>query len=67
MEQNVELMTTTEAESKAVMLCNVNLHVSEKKLIELLRSIKDGEISSIKIQNGLPVFYIIDLKDRRFV
>ncbi len=45
---------------------DVNLHASEKNLIELTRSIKDGEITTIKIQNGLPVFYIINLEQRRF-
>ena len=66
MDQNIEIANTTVADSKDAQLCNANVHVSEKKLIEIIRSIKNGEINSIKIQNGLPVFYMINLKDRKF-
>jgi len=66
MAQDIEVSATV-TDNKAAQLSNVNLHISEKRLIELIRSIKNGEINSIKIQNGLPVFYIINLKDRRFL
>jgi len=66
MAQDMEISASAVTENKAAQLSNVNLHISEKRLIELIRSIKNGEINSIKIQNGLPVFYIINLKDRRF-
>jgi hypothetical protein len=52
---------------EAPILCDVKLHISEKKLIELIRSLKNGEITSIKIQNGLPVYYIINLENRRLI
>jgi hypothetical protein len=47
--------------------CRVNLHEAERKLIELIRTLKDGEINCIKIQNGLPVFYVMSLEDRRLM
>lgn len=67
MDQNIEVAATVVTDNKAAQLCNTNLHISEKKLIELIRSIKNGEITSIKIQNGLPIFYIINLRDRKFL
>lgn len=67
MDQNIESDISVVSESKAAQLCNMNLHVSEQKLIELIRSIENGEITSIKIQNGLPIFYIINLRDRKFL
>ena len=67
MAQDIDVSASAVTDSKAAQLCSVGLHISEKKLIELIRSIKNGEINSIKIQNGLPVFYIINLKDRRFL
>lgn len=39
----------------------VELHPSEQKLIEAIRSISSGEIESIKIQNGLPVIFKLSL------
>jgi antitoxin (DNA-binding transcriptional repressor) of toxin-antitoxin stability system len=48
-------------------MMRVNLHQAERKLIELIRAMKNGEISCIKVQNGLPVFYIIDLKDKKLI
>lgn len=37
----------------------IKLHDSEQKLIKFIRAYNSGEISIIKIQNGLPVtFYI---------
>ena len=42
-------------------MCPVELHSSERKLIEAIRSINSGEIESIKIQNGLPVLFKISL------
>jgi hypothetical protein len=47
--------------------CKVNLHGAEKKLIELIRTLKEGEINCIKIQNGLPVFYVMNLENRRLM
>jgi len=68
MEQNIELTETKSLSGeKKTIYVNVNVHDSEKKLIDIMRSIENGEISTVKIQNGLPVFYIINLKDRRFV
>ena len=67
MAQDIDISASAVTDNKAAQLSDVNLHVSEKRLIELIRSIKNGEINSIKIQNGLPVFYIINLKDRRFL
>ena len=67
MAQDIDVSASAVTENKAAQLSNVSLHISEKKLIELIRSIKNGEINSIKIQNSLPVFYIINLKDRRFL
>ena len=62
-----ELNGCSEKSSSENAHCDVSLHISEKRLIELIRSIKEGEISSIKVQNGLPVFYIINLENRRLV
>ena len=68
MDQKVDLVAAADAiPGKEAPICNVNLHASEKRLIELIRSLKNGEINSIKIQNGLPVFYVINLKDRRLI
>lgn len=68
MDKKIELnASSVTANIKDVPHCNVRLHSSEKKLIELIRSIENGEINSIKIQNGLPVIYVINLMDRRFV
>jgi hypothetical protein len=67
MDRNIEVAAAAATDGKTAQPRNVNLHISEKKLIELVRSIKNGEITSVKIQNGLPVFYIIDLKERRFL
>lgn len=68
MDQAIEASVIVDASGREdISLCNVKLHVSEKKLLELIRSIQEGEISSIKIQNGLPVFYIINLKDKKFI
>jgi hypothetical protein len=44
----------------------VELHPSERKLIETIRSINAGEIESIKIQNGLPVIFKITLGEGKF-
>lgn len=67
MDQNIEGDISAVTGSKVAQLCSMNLHISEKKLIELIRSIENGEITSIKIQNGLPIFYIINLRDRKFL
>ena len=68
MDHKIELDAAADiAGGKDVVLCDVGLHASEKRLIEFIRSLKNGEINSIKIQNGLPVFYVINLKDRRFL
>lgn len=42
------------------------LHPSEQKLIEAIRAIKQGEIETVKIQNGLPVIFKITLGEGRF-
>ena len=44
----------------------MDLHPSEKKLIEAIRDMDDGEIEVLKIQNALPVIYKISLKTERF-
>ena len=67
MAQDIDVSVSAVMDNKAAQLSSMNLHISEKRLVELIRSIKNGEINSIKIQNGLPVFYIINLKDRRFL
>jgi hypothetical protein len=66
MAHDIEVSATV-TDNKAAQSNNFCLHISEKRLIDLIRSIKNGEINSIKIQNGLPVFYVINLKDRRFM
>jgi hypothetical protein len=38
---------------------DMELHPFEKRLIEILRSIDSGEVSSIKVQDGLPVIFQI--------
>lgn len=40
----------------------MELHPSEKRLIEVLRSIASGEVASIKIQDGLPVMFSLTQK-----
>jgi bisphosphoglycerate-dependent phosphoglycerate mutase len=47
--------------------CEMDIHGSEKRLIEMLRSMERGEIESIKIQNGIPVFYRIALSGEMFL
>ena len=44
----------------------MELHPSEWRLIEAIRSIDSGEIESIKIQNGLPVIFKIALGKMKF-
>ena len=48
------------------MIYPIELHPSERKLIEAIRTIDLGEIESIKIQNGLPVIFKITLGEGRF-
>lgn len=38
----------------------IAVHSAEVKLIEFIRSIYSGELSTIKIQNGLPVLLQIE-------
>lgn len=45
----------------------MEVHASEKGLIELIRSIRSGDIESIKIQDGLPVLYRIALEKELFM
>ena len=40
---------------------SMEVHIAEKRLIELMRSVGTGEIEIIKIQNGLPVISKITL------
>jgi len=44
------------------MQTSIELHPLEKKLIESLRSVGDGTIEMIKIQDGLPVIFNLTLK-----
>jgi hypothetical protein len=44
----------------------LKLHPSEQKLIKTIRAIDQGEIESIKIQNGLPVIFRIPLSGESF-
>ncbi len=67
MEQNIEAAISDVTDGRVVKRSTMNLHISEKRLIDLIRSIRSGEITSIKIQNGLPIFYIINLRDRKFL
>ena len=46
---------------------NMELHTFEKRLIEMLRSMVTGEVSSIKIQDGLPVIFQITHKEKSFL
>jgi len=46
---------------------NMELHTFEKRLIEMLRSMVTGEVSSIKIQDGLPVIFQIKHKKKTFL
>ena len=39
------------------MDADMELHTFEKRLIEMLRAMVTGEVSSIKIQDGLPVIF----------
>ena len=45
----------------------MELHTFEKRLIEMLRSMVTGEVSSIKIQDGLPVIFQITHKEKSFL
>lgn len=45
----------------------MDLHPSERKLIETIRALGDGEIEVLKIQNSLPVIYKILLGTGSFV
>jgi len=42
----------------------MELHSFEKKLIEMLRAMVTGEVSSIKIQNGLPVIFQVEVEHK---
>jgi len=43
------------------------LHPFERKLIEKLRSIRSGEVTSIKVQDGLPVIIQIAHEENDFL
>jgi hypothetical protein len=43
-----------------------DLRAAEAGLIEAIRSIKDGEIELIKIQDGLPVYFKVKLQAELF-
>ena len=45
---------------------NMELHTFEKRLIEMLRAMVTGEVSSIKIQDGLPVIFQVTHKEKSF-
>ena len=44
----------------------IELNPAEWKLIEEIRKIENGEIELIKIQNGLPVYFKIELQAELF-
>lgn len=44
----------------------MELHPLEKHLIETLRSVNSGSISKIKIQDGLPVLFYVELDNGNF-
>jgi len=48
------------------MDADMELHTFEKRLIEMLRAMVTGEVSSIKIQDGLPVIFQITHKEKSF-
>jgi hypothetical protein len=54
------VMDKKKTDNNNIML-PVELHPSEKKLIETIREIDSGEIESIKIQNSIPVIFKITL------
>ena len=56
-----------EKKSIEKIMLPVELHPSERKLIEAIRAIDSGEIESIKIQNGLPVIFKISLGEGKFI
>ena len=43
----------------------MELHTFEKRLIEMLRAMVTGEVSSIKIQDGLPVIFQITHTEKK--
>jgi len=45
----------------------MELHTFEKRLIEMLRAMVTGEVSSIKIQDGLPVILQVTHKEKSFM
>jgi len=49
------------------MNADMELHTFEKRLIEMLRSMVTGEVSSIKIQDGLPVIFQITHTEKSFM
>ena len=44
----------------------IELEPAEWKLIEAIRNLENGEIGLIKIQNGLPVYFKIELQAELF-
>jgi hypothetical protein len=56
-----------QAEIKINMNADMELHTFEKRLIEMLRSMVTGEVSSIKIQDGLPVIFQITHTEKSFM
>ena len=48
------------------MDADMELHTKEKRLIEMLRSMVTGEVSSIKIQDGLPVVFQIMNTEKKY-
>ena len=44
----------------------LELHPLEKKLIETLRSIDSAVVSKIKVQDGLPVLFYVELDEESF-
>lgn len=44
----------------------IELHPKERELIELIRKLRYGEITSLRIQHGLPEIADVPLKKVRF-
>ena len=43
-------------------MAEINIHPSFLKLIEICRQIGFGTIKELKVQNGLPVYVVYDIK-----
>ena len=55
-------MTKEKAKNEELYF-SMEVHIAEKRLIELMRSVGTGEIEIIKIQNSLPVISRITLNN----